>query len=203
MWRRLNKEWKGCLQMQLVGYLSQQKYFTVLGVFTEPCFFSAYIDRNWPFMELFLHENTPPLCSSLSCCSLEVRSKDSRISGNKTGLFFTLNQRGDWERHSVRTYCSSVEKDLFLMHTAPNSLHCYLKLKLNTSGFEKYAEDEWLCSPVTVTWGPQSQVLWEKGSGTTAENMFVHIVREGYCKRGRWNVNRCPLQTNEFKSHLI
>ena len=32
--------------MQLVGYASQQKYFTVLGVFTEPYFFSTYIDRN-------------------------------------------------------------------------------------------------------------------------------------------------------------
>lgn len=59
------------------------------------------------------------------------------------------------------------------MHTA-NSPHCYLKL--NTSGFGKHAEDEWLCS-VTVTWGPQSQVLWEEGSGTTAKNMLVHIAR--------------------------
>lgn len=96
--------------------------------------------------------------------------------------------------------CSSVEKDLFLMHTVPNSPHCYLKR--NTSGLGKHAEDEWLCS-VTVTWGPQSQVLWEEGSGTTAENTPVHIASEGDCRRGGWNVNRCPLQTNEFKSHLI
>lgn len=89
--------------------------------------------------------------------------------------------------------CSSVEKDLFLMHTVPNSPHCYLKR--NTSGLGKHAEDEWLCS-VTVTWGPQSQVLWEEGSGTTAENTPVHIAREGDCRRGGWNVNRCPLQTN-------
>ena len=41
--------------MQLMGYLFQQKYFTVLGVFTEPCFFSTYTDRNWPFMKLFIH----------------------------------------------------------------------------------------------------------------------------------------------------
>lgn len=68
------------------------------------------------------------------------------------------------------------------MHTAPTSPHCYLKL--NTSGFGKHAEDEQFCS-VIATWGPQSQVLWEEGSGTTAEHMFVQTAREGDCKRGR------------------
>ena len=68
----------------------------------------------------FFLRRPPPLCSSSSSCSLEISSKDPRVSGNRTDLFFTLKQRGDWERHSVRTCCSSVEKDLLLMHTHPH-----------------------------------------------------------------------------------
>lgn len=181
-WRWLSKERKGCLQTWLLGiYFSRNVSLQFRASVWEQCFFSTHTYRNWAFNVSIIvssWEDPPPLCSSSSSCSLEISSKDPRVSGNRTDLFFTLKQKGDWERHSVRTCCSSVEKDLLLMHTHPISPHCYLKL--NTSGFGEHTGRGLLSLPVIVTWGPQSQVLWEGGSRATA---VAHICAN--CKRGQ------------------
>lgn len=165
-----------------LGYIFQQKCFTaVSGICMGAVFFSLHIFIDTEPLcinNCFFLRRPPPLCSSSSRCSLEIGSKDPRVSGNRPDLFFTLKQKGDWERHSVRT-CSSVEKDLLLMHTHPISPHCYLKL--NTSGFWEHTGRGLLCSPVIAAWGPQSQVLWERGSRATAA---AHI--RANCKRGQW-----------------
>lgn len=147
-------------------------------------------------MELILHEKAPPLCSSSSCCSLEVRSKDSRVSGNKTGLFFTLNQRGDWERHSSQDLTvAQLKRSVSNAHSPQLSTLLFetehLRLWETCWG--------WMAVFCDCHLGSTESSPMGEGSGTTAENMLVHIAREGDCKRSRWNVNRSPLQTNEFK----
>lgn len=138
------------------GHAFQQKHVSAnLGVWMGEVLLLCTYSQDLSLGVIVFCRKPPPLHAAQGGVRWRSEAKAQWFQERDTNLFFTLNQRRDWERDWSRSCCSSVERDLLLMPRHPTPPHWYLER--NTSGFGTHAGDGCVCSHVTVLWGPQSQ----------------------------------------------